>query len=299
MGNPEDIPNSQILELLQTVAAQNDEIKRDIDEIKRDINEIKSNNTKLEQSVLDLNTKVVRVEAENKALKLELLEVNRKIRKNNIILFGVQQNTAKNIRKYVQTLIKETIDINIEDSDINDIYYIGAKKDDKPRPIKLELKSYGKKQDIFNNIRKFKGTGISVSNDLTPHDREIQSELYKHLKIARGKSYLAKISKNTLIVNGQSYTLEDLKEEEELIEKVTTVENSHSPPLMPNAEVSIKSNIYGDIKDILITKKQDVQLSTPKTPAASSRGCQTRLKSNRADKANNSAPVEKPKKVKV
>lgn len=289
MGNSETISNNQIFELLQAVATQNDEIKRDL-------SEIKNSNVKQAQSILVLSAKVTTLEEENRALKQELLAVNRKIRKNNIILFGVQENDAKNIKNEIQTIFRDTLNINLDDIDIDDVYRLGTKTGDKPRPVKVELISNEKKQKIFNSIGKFKGTGISVSNDLTPDDRQIHNALYQHLKIARGKNYLAKISKNRLIVNGQSYTLAELNKREELIDEETinipegdlqeliSAQESHSAPPTPNASISTETSSTEkfNIKDNQIGKKQNLQPSTPKLTGTT--GCRTRLKSNQLKK---------------
>lgn len=69
-------------------------------------------------------------------------------------------------------------------------------------------------QKIYNNVRKLKNTGISIGNDLTKEEQLEQRVLYSHLKAARDKQYSAKIKNNTLIINGDTYTYEELKNSE-------------------------------------------------------------------------------------
>lgn len=81
--------------------------------------------------------------------------------KNNIILFGLKK---KNDEILVCKELTRLLDIRLEESDINDFFPLGRTEN---CPIKVELISYLKKRLIFKNTKKLKGTGVSITNDLT------------------------------------------------------------------------------------------------------------------------------------
>lgn len=192
-----------IKELLQLIIIQNDEIKADIAQIKSDLS---TQNNK----IAIINSKVENLEKENQELKKRVLATERKTKRNNIIIFGVNEDIT-DILSFIIKLIADTLQVSCTVGDINNIYRIGQKSVEKPRPIILELISNLKKQKIFHVINKLKGTGITFSNDQIPEDREEHTFLYQQLKIAKQKQYNAKIVRNKLVVNGESYTYEDLK----------------------------------------------------------------------------------------
>ena len=64
--------------------------------------------------------------------------------------------------------------------------------------------------------------------------------LSEQLKAAREKNYIAKIRKNVLIVNGEEYSYEDLKNNEQLTEIYKTPEKTvSSAPATPSDPESI------------------------------------------------------------
>nr|CAI5840255.1 unnamed protein product [Callosobruchus analis] len=63
----------------------------------------------------------------------------------------------------------------------------------------------------MKNVKKLKGSGIYIDDDLNQHDRQIRKQLYQHLKEARAKNMFAKIRGNKLQINDDFYTLEELE----------------------------------------------------------------------------------------
>lgn len=203
------ISNSDIFKLLQSVADSNKEIKEDIKTIKE---ELSSQN----QNIIELNKKVESLEIENKELHKSLEAAKNIIKKNNIVIFGIPDEQDTNIRGELHKLFKEQLEVEVFEEDIDNLYRVGAVRTDKPRPVILEFVRNTVKQQIFSNVRKLKGSGISISNDLTPEKRNQQRVLLKHLKAARLKNYNAKILKDKLIVDGITYSYEDLVETDKL-----------------------------------------------------------------------------------
>lgn len=125
--------------------------------------------------------------------------------------------------------------IELKETDINNVFIV---KTDKGNPIKLEFVSYLKKSVIFKNIGKLKGTKIFIANDLCLEDRATQSILQQHLKHARSNNYCAKIKGQTLIVNGEVYTAQQLQKQipqNTETETTTDISTSASTTLQVNS----------------------------------------------------------------
>ncbi|CAH1113533.1 unnamed protein product [Psylliodes chrysocephalus] len=79
----------------------------------------------------------------------------------------------------------------------------------------LEFISFLKKQEIYKNIKKLKGTGVAIANDASYEDRTKQRILVHHLKEAKIQNLSARIKGFSLEIEDKLYTVEDLKELEE------------------------------------------------------------------------------------
>lgn len=206
MGEQENknITNNDLFSLLKTIQNQ-------INDVKQDINKI---NTKFDEQrivIQELTEKVNYLETENQELKRKLNTCENEARSNNLVIFGLQEQTDHSLIEIASDFTLTHLEVTITCQDINNIYRIGKNpQNGKPRPLMLQLISNIKKQEIFKNVKKLKNSGITIANDLSETQRNKQKVLYQHLKEAKSKQYSAKIYKNTLIVNGESFTYEEL-----------------------------------------------------------------------------------------
>lgn len=193
--NSNDVHEMTIAELYNKLTAHNTEQTSLIRE------EIHTFVSKITETVEHLKTEVR--EIKNKNLLLE-----RRVRKNNVIIFGVNLNTD-NILKETLDTINHHLHTNLVESDINNIRLVG--RGQRSLPIILEFVSFLKKVTIFKNIRNLKGTGIAISNDLCREDREQNRTLVKYYKKAKSEKIDASIKNGKLLVDGKSYTVSELK----------------------------------------------------------------------------------------
>ena len=115
---------------------------------------------------------------------------------------------SNKLLEFTLNKIKELLDIEILQRDINNIFQI---KSDQIAPIKIEFVSYLKKQTVLKNANKLKGKNIFISQDLIYEDRKDRKLLQTHLKAARSKNLYAKIKGNSLQINDDIYTIEQLQ----------------------------------------------------------------------------------------
>lgn len=159
-----------------------------------------------------MRKKVDALEKENAELKKQLVAVQKTIKRNNIIIFGIGEKNKKPLLENVTEILKNKLQIELSSSDFSNIYRIGQEAPNKIRPIFVELTSQLKKHEILGNVSKLKGSGVSISKDLIPSEREEQKIIYKNYKKAKELNYSTKIIKNTLMVNDVTYSIEELKE---------------------------------------------------------------------------------------
>lgn len=175
-----------------------------------------------------LEDKVLALEVENKQLKTKLLNVERKLKKNNIFIFGLDPEDT-DVTNAVIKVVNKKLNVALTVNDINNCYQI---KNVDGKPILLELISYLKKSEIFNKVSKLKGTGIFFSDDLTYQDRQDKKQLLEHAKLAKAKNLDVKIKRGSIVVNGEQFTLSDLQTRDELtVEETpldTEIERSNS-----------------------------------------------------------------------
>lgn len=184
---------------------------------------------------------------QNLLLQKKCASLERKIRKNNIIIFGLVPQKETLLSDTLGSL-NQFLELTLSKSDINNIYTIG--NSDKP-PIVIEFLSFLTKSEIFKNIQKLRGTGVSITNDLSVEDRKEQKILYSHLKTARQQNLQAKISGNRLIIDSNPYTAEQLQHLE-AISEINSTEQSSDTVETPQSKLSnpsLEKNFVSTHKD--------------------------------------------------
>lgn len=172
-------------------------------------NEIKSESKKIIEKLEEQNRKITELENKNTILENRCIQLERQCRKNNIIIFGLKVPEGINLLEYILNKFAELLQVELSESDISNIHTL---KSDKSTPIKVEFVSFLKKGVIFQNVKKLKGKGIFIAHDLCHEDQRDNKILQRHFKLARLKNNLVKIRGNKLIVNGDVYTANQLKE---------------------------------------------------------------------------------------
>lgn len=200
-----DFKNELYKIILQANEIQSRELKEDI---KNDIKTtIESFSKKIDETV-----------EQNLILQKKCSFLERKIRKNNIIIFGLNPQKENLIANTIKTL-NQLLEVNLSKSDINNIYTVGYKN---KLPVVIEFLSFLTKTEIFKNVSKLRGTGISITHDLPVEDRKEQKILHFHLKHAREQKLQAKISGKKLIIDNNLFTIEQLQQLEIISENEST-----------------------------------------------------------------------------
>ncbi|CAG9760039.1 unnamed protein product [Ceutorhynchus assimilis] len=158
----------------------------------------------------DINQKLKKTEEKISELDRKCIFLERKLRKNNIIIFGLLADETDLANKTLSS-INELVGTSFSLADINNIYQIGKGPQ---KPIVVEFVSFLKKLETFKNLDKLKALRekkISISNDYCEEDRRQQQILRKHLKAARENNVPAKIKGFKLEIENNLYTASELE----------------------------------------------------------------------------------------
>lgn len=202
-----------------------EEIKKTKSELK---NIIEASEARLLLKLEEGNQRIKLLEEENRELKLKLEQTERRLKKNNLIIFGLEKQEKDT--NFLCAEIKKVLKVDLSASEINNFYSLGKQP---KAPLKLELVSYLTKQKILKNTKLLKGTGIFIAEDLTYQQRQEQRALKTYLNEARASQHYKKsfIRGNKLVVDNVKYTLDDLKEAAE------NKEGEHKQHSAPNTPI--------------------------------------------------------------
>lgn len=150
------------------------------------------------------------LEAENIELRKKIQYLEKKSRKNNIVVYGVEHSGETDLQECVLSCLNQKLGTNFEDRDINDIFKLGRDREDSRRPVLVEFISTLSKRKLFGSVGRLKGTGVTVVHDLPLEERRERATLRRHLREARLKNLSATIRNGALIVNGESFSVGDL-----------------------------------------------------------------------------------------
>ncbi|CAH2003840.1 unnamed protein product [Acanthoscelides obtectus] len=126
------------------------------------------------------------------------------------VIFGLKVSIQEdNLLDKVCNELKEYLNVTVERPDIDNVFAI--KTDKENVPVKIQFKSYLKKQEIFSNVHKLKGKSISIVNDMCYEDKKNFKVLLKHKREANSKNIPVRIVGNSLEINGLRFTPDQLE----------------------------------------------------------------------------------------
>lgn len=212
---------------------QTEEIKAEIESLKQTIKEEASKRNKLELKYEELKSKYEHLE--------------KSLRKNNIIIFGLKKNKEESLVDFTVALLNKNLNISLTANDINDIYTIGKRENNKP--IIVKFVSYLKKQEVLKNcyklkdINKNKTTKIYIAEELSVEERKTNKILIQHLKAAKTQKLNAYIKGDKLYINNEVYTAQQLATNEEDPDKEEKEENEDEPEKQESTSAPATPNI--------------------------------------------------------
>lgn len=139
-----------------------------------------------------INGRLTALMEENKNLKNQVNILQNKIksieeykRNNNLVFFGIKEEQGR--ESPIETVIEilgENMGINISINEINNAYRLGAKKDNKRRPILVTFTTYWRRNEVLKNKKKL-SSEIYIKEDLSKEVLEKRKHLLPQLKQER------------------------------------------------------------------------------------------------------------------
>lgn len=247
-------------------------VKEMYDDLKHLIEGITNQFHDIHAEIKTLKARVNVLEDKNKEDNNCLITIQRELRKNNLIIFGLSEEEEENLLHKVIELFGSKLKVQVSALEINNIYRFGRSK--KNRPVIVKFVSFYKKLQILKNGILLKGANVSISNDLIKEDREKQNILRKHLKLARSQGLEAKIVNFKLLLGDTYLTVNDLLK----IEEKQQTESEQTQSL--EAEGTTTEHSQNKEENIKILKNQEVIRQQDIPSALVSKHKQTKLQQN-------------------
>ncbi|CAG9761797.1 unnamed protein product [Ceutorhynchus assimilis] len=197
-------------------------------------------------------------------LSEQCLKLERRVRKNNILIFGFTPETSNNIYNETVEKLNSLLSLNLSLKEVNNIYRLGNKENS---PIVVEFLSFIRKLDIFKDkekLKNLKNLKISIANDLCPSDREEQKILLKHLRKNRDNNIECTIKGFKLQIGNNSYSAKDLVEANTNTNSDTEYDTEEDSP---DTEEERKNNKEKTPTLTENQKKEKKKIRTPPSPA--------------------------------
>lgn len=237
----EQISSKELYKLLQTVTKQNNEILRQNNEIKEETSTIRRQLAVQEGLISEVKTQNAELKLKNDKLEKRVITLERQLRENNLLLFNIKEDDNVTLKDLITDFLNRTVNVKLDSRDVVNIYRLGKGREDSDRirPIILKLSNNFKKREILSNVKRLKGTGVGVSEDLPEEEREGRKLVYENYRSAKQRGYSAKLIGNKVVINGQIYTSSQLtktgttKGEEHILASENQQGKSVSAPTSP------------------------------------------------------------------
>ncbi|CAH1113558.1 unnamed protein product [Psylliodes chrysocephalus] len=172
-----------------------DQVQSGHADLKTEINSLK---TSIEGKISHLVDDIKDLRKENTECKQRILESERKLKKLNLIVYGVQGVETDTTDKLLK-VIGDYLHITCNKQQFRDVFRFGRQVEGKVRPILVEVVNYELKTQILNAARlmnedlgKIK---VLFSNDYAKEDYNKRKFLHSQLKEAKTIHPQAKIKK--------------------------------------------------------------------------------------------------------
>lgn len=124
---------------------------------------------KLEYNVKQVESQLKESEHLLNNANLRIQHLEQYSRRNSLRIFGIPETKDENTDTMICNLISEKLQISLNPTDLDRTHRIG-KISTKDRPIIVKFATYNARARVFNLKRYFKGTNITVKEDLTKYN---------------------------------------------------------------------------------------------------------------------------------
>ncbi|KAG5866764.1 hypothetical protein JTB14_031273 [Gonioctena quinquepunctata] len=172
-----------------------------------------------QEKITTVTSKITFLENENSLLKKRVPDLERRGKKYNLIVYGVEE-TSENPSEELLEIVKDVLKINSSIHNYRDIFRVGKPSTEKTRPIVAEVLCYDLKSQILNaaNLLKddLRKLGVIFSEDYAKEEYIRRKFSYNQLKLAKSTYPEARLKNDQLYLNNEGNAILSY---DELLEK--------------------------------------------------------------------------------
>jgi hypothetical protein len=197
--------------LLGEISSSKKETLDAVNLIKSTVDNISSQISDMNKSISDSNNRISKLENENSRLVSKIDQLENNIRKNNIIVFGLEEieNSDDSDSDVFINFGCDKLEVILSPFCLSNAYRMGQKTG--KRPLFVQFAHYKNKIEVMKNVGKLKGTSVSISDDLTPTARAQKKLMLKCASDARKSGRNVKVRSNFIIVDDVTVQYSELK----------------------------------------------------------------------------------------
>ena len=154
------------------------------------------------------------IKMENADLKERLLRLDCYIRRENLKISGVPEDTNETnqqCKQKIYDIFSKDLDMrNSSNIQIQRCHRLGYRKAGQNRDIIVRFTNYPEREQIWSNKNKLKGTKIFMKEDFSPEIECRHAKLYPILKAALKQQLKARLVMDKLVIEGITYTVDSL-----------------------------------------------------------------------------------------
>lgn len=241
--------------------------------------EMKEFKEEVKQTVADslkiTNEKVEILEAKLKQKDEEIKSLQKDLdlykRKNNLVVFGVQDNeqTNEDLEAITSNLFKKVAGIEVNENDYSDIFRLG-KKGEQCRPIMVSFVNSKKMRIILQKKNLFRAENITVSADLPKEVVEERKRLQPMITSLNKAGIKAYLRLDAVFVNGKKLSKTETEEELQKFKSMSKRVRSPEETILARKRTSVqKLNINAAVHQTKPQKQQEASISSSPAQASS------------------------------
>ena len=150
------------------------ELTKSVNLISARFDEYEEDRKRKEEVINSLRKKVCSLSETVGKLEAEIDDQEQYSRRNCLLIHGVTEDKKEDTDSVVINIIKNDVEVEISENDIDRTHRIGAPKNpgERPRPIIVKFARYNVRKKVFKNKKRLKGKKTSITESLTKNRME-------------------------------------------------------------------------------------------------------------------------------
>lgn len=198
------------LKILELLHADIKDLKASLEFSQSQIDTLVLENSELKRNVTNLSTQITHLTNENKIMKEQILDLQCRSMRDNLIFSGIPLPTATpdNPEKAIQDFMQSSLKIPPETVNritFHRVHRLNSKDSKKPPPIIAKFEHYKHKELVKSKGKELKGTSFGLNDQFPKEIQERRRALLPIMKQLRQEGKRATLSVDKLYVNGTIY----------------------------------------------------------------------------------------------